>query len=452
MRRTKLLSRGLAACWGLVLAPVLACGDDTGSPGSEMLGGDGDGDAMLGPEDASTTLDSGQDAAVLAPDAGPNHAECVLDPVELSQPLDDAGRRQWDLALYGDTFHVVYQATTCGNPGDRGSQGLRHLTFQSTGSFSEPTDLLNMNEYTCDSTRSPALGVTQGGMPVVYYAANNNGNGLELYRRELAGTTPQRLTDDMSSPDLEELIRFARFDQREVVAYVNNLRVFGNPGHGQLVTREQGQAEQEILSRSGMQHLLDLDLTAFPSGGGAVAWIANSPVAENRLQLLEGSGARKGDVIRLGGGVGSSIALATRKTDGGDEGAVVFASLPSGTTFQEITFRSFGPSGDLGAEKLLSTGNRDARNVAIAPFANGYVVAFRLVEGSGRPTPVIQLAFVSPNGNAPAGGGERTLAEASKSGGDLKVMTAPDGRIVVAYTDLTASGLTLRILRANCLE
>jgi len=145
------------------------------------------------------------------------------------------------------------------------------------------------------------------------------------------------------------------------------------------------------------------------------------------------------------------VALATRKSRDRDVGAVVFGEAPVGSAAQQIVFRSFDSEGALGPAARIVSGDRDARDVDVAPFADGYVVAYRLLSATGRPNPVIRLSFVSLEGRGPTGGGERNLSDAAVSGGPVKVFTAPDGRLVVGFADRTEEGLILRVVRANCL-
>jgi hypothetical protein len=185
-----------------------------------------------------------------------------------------------------------------------------------------------------------------------------------------------------------------------------------------------------------------------------LAWVATTPSAAIQLQLLDGTGAAKGAPLQLSQAASSAtnVALSTRRVPGGTRqvGAAVFSEAPLGARHQQIAFRSFEANGTLGPVARITHGDRDARNVGIAPFADGYVVAFRVLSGSGRPNPVVQLAFVNVQGRA-AAGGERLLTDASSSGGDIKVITASDGRLIVAFTDRTNEGLVLRVVRATCL-
>lgn len=437
--------------WG-----VPACGDDGAPADSELPRGGRDAQVSPPRDAGSGEADAGGDAEV--PDGGddagapsPSVRQCQIEAPELTLEIDDKGFNPWDLKRFGQTFHLVYQATACG-PRDVGLQGLRWLSFRSTGAFGEPEDLVNMGEE-CTSTRSPVLGATEEGEPVVYYGAANTG-ALELYRLDLDKREPQRLTtDDENDGDDEDLLAWAPLGERGVLAYVNNLRVFPDPAYGQLVTREDDGPERSLIERSAQHHFRSLALAGFDAAGGALAWVVTTPSAAIQLQLLDGMGAAKGAPLLLSQAASSAtnVALTTYRGIGTREmGAAVFSETPLGTTSQQIAFRSFEPDGTLGPLVRLTHGDRDARNVGIAPFADGYVVAFRVLSGSGRPNPVVQLAFVNRQGGKTSGG-ERILTDASGSGGDIKVLTASDGRLVVAFTDRTDEGVFLRVLRANCL-
>jgi hypothetical protein len=327
-------------------------------------------------------------------------------------------------------------------------QGIRRVTFQSTGPFAAPENLLHMAAGDCAITRSPVLGATPTGQPVVYYLAAES----ELSRFVFGSDAPEPFTmDPPEMNELEEFVASASFEQRELVAYVNTFRVFPDPAHGQLVTREVGQPEHSLIERSEMRHFSSLALAAFPSAGGALALVSDTPTTNIQLQLLGSNGEARGPLSMLSAAVstGTNVALATRRTGQQDVGAVVFTEAAPGGATQQVVFRPFDSAGTLGAAVRLVSMDRDARNVSVTPFADGYAVAFRLL--AGRANPVIQLAFVNAQGRAPSGGGERTLTDASASGGDVKVLTASDGRLVVAFTDRTDDGLFLRVLRANCL-
>jgi hypothetical protein len=112
--------------------------------------------------------------------------------------------------------------------------------------------------------------------------------------------------------------------------------------------------------------------------------------------------------------------------------AVVYTEVPSGAVHQ-LRFRSVEADGQPGSIiRALTTANQDLRDIAVAAYSHGYVIAYRRMGGPQSVPASVYLMFVDSEGNV---GGTRLVRAATPSGYGMAVMVANDGRLIVVWSD-----------------
>jgi hypothetical protein len=424
----------------LALCAALAAHGCDGDEPSEEPGmgiGDGDGDEP----DAGGGEDAGRDSGE---PSGP--AECTLDETELSVELAEADSRTWNLMLWKDRLHLAYEKAVCADttPGQR----IDFVSFASKGEFSTPVTLAGGDDQ-CVSNRAAVLGASDDDTPRVFFTSSAAGEP-ELFTK--LGNAQTQLTFDADPGDEEQHTTSVDWQGATMLAYVNARP--GTPLAEQIVTRLYGAAEQEILGFDSAVHIRDLAIASFPGDGapgGMLAYVTSDTTGT-------GGTVNAVPLDREGKAIGEPIVLSTKADNlsnvrvliqQGESDAQYIGAIVYGVATGEIgslRFRTLERSGEIGAEVELTSGAVNARGIGIAPFASGYVLAFRLDLGE---VGSIHMRVVDVMGNT-ASYAERELVPAAPLGAAPEVFVTNDGRFTVAFTNVTNTGTTLRVIRATC--
>jgi hypothetical protein len=104
-----------------------------------------------------------------------------------------------------------------------------------------------------------------------------------------------------------------------------------------------------------------------------------------------------------------------------------------------------------GVERIVTTAPEVGIEPGVAEYGGGHLVAYRALPDGTLTAPTVRLAFVPPTG-APVPVFD--ILRTSQDGGPVRIATAPDGRIAVAWAELTVAGsaerLILRAARIVC--
>ncbi len=116
----------------------------------------------------------------------------------------------------------------------------------------------------------------------------------------------------------------------------------------------------------------------------------------------------------------------------------------------DIRFRRISLEGrPVGLERSLARAPLRGRDPSIAPFHGGYIVAFRLLEGSPEGEgSFIRIVTTDVDGEV---GEEIDLIGCYETGGRTTVRVAPDGTVLVVWPDIQEDvGTTLSAIRIRC--
>lgn len=411
---------------------------------------DDDDDDGVGLDGSVPGLDSGRsdagDARTPISDAQVG-SECTVEGDVLAQSIYEPEERAFAATMAGDTVHVVYVARVCGivESGNASGTSIDYLSFRSTGAFGAPKQLAADPQGDCGMRGSPAIAPNgEGGLTFFFTASVNHEN--ELYRQNIAdNATPIRLTTDIAADD--ELHTVAQqLGDGPLIAYTNQ---FSRTSAGELVTARPGGDEKQIVQLLQNQAPKRLALLAFPSGsGGAIGWVdAHSSSPGVRLRSIDAAGAPRSDSpFDLTTSVGPTSALAFA-TDGTIAG--VAYTVQSGT-LGLLRFRRLDSQGlPVDREINLTSPNRSITSISMAVYAKGFVIAFREVPAQTGLPASFRLMFIAENGAVAA---ERRLADATLGGAPTsQIFVAPDGRLIVLWTDAGAGDPVLHVMRVRCL-
>jgi hypothetical protein len=425
----------------LALWLAVGCGGGSSKPGSQVGDGDGDGDgdgelgmdaavvdggAATDERDAAASLDAGEvgsDGGVLS--------ECRGD--VLSFEAAQGQGPTFHAGMNGNRLELVYLEATCGGtPAHNYTQGLLHVSVETSGAASAPEGVVNHDA--CYGTRDPALVAASKGYQLFYTASNSGAYELYFLDASKKGATPAQETQD--SDHNEFAVTAAEIAGKLRVAYSRDLPYpAAENAAADLVNAPQGGAPTSVVAASDGFHAARIamaPLGAATSGGraGVVAWVSDStahPGVFLRFIDAEGHVVGKTQTLSTSLGSASQVALAP-----GDSGAVVVYTVGDP---QQIRFRVLGVDGAVGDEVSLSVGNQDVRDLAIAPYSVGYVVAYRRFGMGGDDQASIHLLFINEQGNI---GRTRLVAPATTSGQGLQVFVGQDGRILPVWVDTEA--------------
>jgi hypothetical protein len=442
-----------AAWLGLVgLLLMVGCGEKNAPGGPSWPEEDGSlpesdaGDAQAEEDTGDGEPDAGE------PDAGDGGelSQCEGDVLEF--PAANAPGRSFSAALSGNRAHLVYLvASGGGSLGSSRAQGLRRVSFDTTGEPTEPVDIVNVGIDTYWKTRDPAL-LADGDALELFYSSNQDG-AFELYHKDLeADTAPVRETSNAGRNEFASAAN--GFGGKAAVVYSDEAAQTDAPSA--ITFKYPGEEAKELIAESAGYHASRLALAAMEAGG-ALAFVSDlEDSAGIYLQRLSAAGDAEGELTTLSEQIGaaSSVAIAKGRQSGG---AVVYTVAPGGAIHQ-LRFRSIDASGEPSAPaRSLTSANQDLLDVALASYSHGYVVAFRRLGGAASAAASIYLMFVDADGNV---SGTRLVRSASASGRGMQVMVANDGRLIVVWSDTetvtdpetqrTETELRVRVARVLC--
>jgi hypothetical protein len=218
-------------------------------------------------------------------------------------------------------------------------------------------------------------------------------------------------------------------------------------------------AQTQILSSTGIPIGITREVTTDANSitnpvltalgdGFAMAWA--EPRMEARQMVVlpltrEGTPAGPIDVINTEDNADGYIDLAANELGG----ASVFGVQIDGIR-DEVRFRPINLDGQaVGLERTLSRAPLRGRDPSIAPFHGGFIVAYRLLEGSPEGDgEFIRVVTTDVDG---AIGDELDLADAQATGGRTSVSVAPDNTVLVVWPDYQEFvGTTISAVRIRC--
>jgi hypothetical protein len=460
----------------MTLIGTAACGDGGKAPGFPPDDEDADvtGDEDAG--DASDELDGGtrtdgstgdtgmadgadedggaEDGAT-AVDAG-DISECEGDLLEFSGAR--AVGRPLTAGISGNTVHLVYLVPSGGGTSaNNNAQGLRYVSFDTTGEAGMGVDVANVGIDTYSRTRDPSLVV--GPSKIELFYTSNSAGPYELFYKELTGTAPaSRETTTSGTPRNEYALAAGLFGDGAAVAYSSEPTSINVPGS--LALKLPGMAATELVAEAAGYHAAQIAFSQVGNAGarhGVAAFLSDLSSKPGVFAIpVASNGTPDGALITLttqiGGASGVDI---SRGKDG--RGALIWTETPAGSIHQ-LRFRNIAEDGTIsGTVRALTTGNQDLRDISIAQYSGGYVIAYRRVGGVLGQAASVYLLFIDIDGNR---SGTRLVHTASLSGGGLKVLVANDGRLIVLWADTenvvnettkqTETALKVRAARLNC--
>jgi hypothetical protein len=396
--------------------------------------------------DADADLDGGEpveDADV--PDGG-ELSQCKGDTLEF--PAANAPGRPFSAAQKGNLTHLVYLVAAGGEAlGSPSAQGLRYVTFETTGAAGEPEDAANAGSSSFAKTRDPALVVRDDAVEL-FYTSNEDGP-YELYHKQLA-TPDARAERETSNMGRNEFVPAAASLRGELaVVYSDEPSQMGTPGA--LAFKFAGEAPLELTPEAFGIRPTELVLAEL-SGGAAAAFVSELPATAGiYLQGMTAAGEPHGDPALLSEHVGSASGVDVAR------GAVVYTETPAGQVHQ-LRFRTVNGEGHPSdSVRSLTSANQNLLEVALAAYSQGYVIAYRRTGGPGSAAASIYLMFVDAEGNI---GGTRLVRSATANGRGIDVMVGNDGRLIVVWSDTeqvtdpstqrTETELRVRVARVLC--
>jgi hypothetical protein len=420
--------RRLIATWlgvGALLCAGACAGKD--APGAPPL----DEDGSL-PSDDAGDADAGEDAEA---DGAEPDADTESDGGELSQcegdllefPAANAPGRAFSAVLNGNLTQLVYLVASGGGTlGASTAQGLRRVSFDTLGDPSEPEDVVNVGPESYVKTRDPTL-VVRGDALDLFYTSNQDGP-YELYHKDLAASDvpATRETTNMGRNEFGPVA--ASFGGEAAVVYSDQPAQLNQPGA--VAFKLAGGEPGELTPASFGIHAAQLAFAELGAGGAAAFVSDLRDSAGIYYQGISADGSPSGDPQTLTERIGSASSVSLAR--GRDGSAVAYTEVPSGTIHQ-LRFRSIDAGGTLNDRvRALTSANQDLRDIALAAYSHGYVIAYRRIGGAQSAPASIYLMFVDADGNL---GGTRLVRAATPSGYGIAVMVANDGRLIVIWAD-----------------
>jgi hypothetical protein len=427
--------------------------EDAGEGGDDEDGGETDAAAADGGADAEATDGASEDGSMSTADAG-DVSECLGDVLEFNAARSPG--RPLTAGILANTVHLVYVVPAGGgSSGNNSAQGLRYVSFATTGAAGAGEDVVNTGPAAVSRTRDPALVVSSSQLDL-FYTSNAEGS-FELFHKVL-GSDDAPVRETTNTERNEYALSAGSFGDSAVVVYADEPASFDTAGA--LSFKLPGRPATELLGEAAGYHAAQ---TAFAELGesaprlGMAAFLSDLPTKPGLFAIPVGAnGMPDGALVTLSTSVGGASAIdVTRGKDG--KGALVYTETPAGTPHQ-LRFRGVSADGVVGTTvRTLTSGNQDLRDISVAAYSHGYVIAYRRVGGVPGYPASINLMFVDAEGNR---AGTRLVRSAALSGGGLKVLVANDGRLVVLWADIesvmneatkqTEIALKVRAARLNC--
>jgi hypothetical protein len=436
-------------------APGIPTDEQDATPGDDDAGDAGDG-GEVAHDGGDLPADAGTDAAPLpdAADGGGNVSECVGDLLEF--PAARSVGRPLSAALVGNRTHLVYVVPSGGGTsGNNTAQGLRYVSFDTASAAPAPVDLVNVGMDSYNRTRDPSLLARGQGLDLIY-TATFAGMPFELFSKNV-GTAAAAVQETSSNTRVETANRLGAFGDDLALLYSADSPTANMPGA--LMLKLQGKSAQELVPESAGYHASEIAFAAFGEGAelrGMTVFLSDLATKPGIFaQTVGANGGPSGALTTLSTQIGGTSSVDVTK--GRDGGGLIYTEAPAGGVHQ-LRFRELDSTGTLtGAVKNLTSGNQNLRDISIAPYSHGYVIAYRRVGGLPSAQATIYLLFIDAQGNI---SGTRLVRSAELTGGGLKVLVANDGRLIVLWADTETSvnpvtnkteiGLRVRAARLTC--
>jgi hypothetical protein len=423
---------GGAVCAGSLLGA--GCGDDVRPPmpprDMAILFDAGDGGTVG--EDGGEG-DAGGDGAVPIADGGMGVCRVEGAPLKLTEDVIDRSVRLVDVAVSGTTFLVTWP--------DARSAVTDAFAYVWPSGAASGTEVRLSDDFA--PTRDLRVVGRAGGFTVAWI--DTSAGSFELFTRAVspAGTPEgpaRRITNNALREDTPALARLV--DGSVLTAWV----------------------ESDGLGGAPVVRVVPLDAAASPVGtpvtvsvpsrvprdpalgalgaGAALAWSEDGNVY---LQPLSAMGALVGTAGRLNT---EANALGAPSLALGDTGGGVAFGVLVGGARQEARMRTVARSGATdGPESILTPPPDPGGEPSLAPFATGYVAAYRTSSG-GTGNGTIRLSFATALGEF--AGDLEVAATGSTLGSSPRLAVAPDGRIVVVWMETDTATATFRAARVVC--
>lgn len=397
-------------------------------PGDEGPDAQIEDDAAVDAEaDAPSDEDAEVDASEPPLDAG-NLSECAGDLFSFVGARSVG--RPFSAEIIGNRTHLVYVAPSGGGTsGDNVAQGLRYASFDTTEPPPEPSDLVNIGDDLYDRTRDPSL-VAHDGALRLFYTAAVAGNPFELFSMDPgADDPPIQRTQDAAVMEVGNAAGTFGDD----VAVVFSAESTAGAGANPVSFLIDGKSTHELVPASAGFSAVQLayaELATSAARSGLAAFVSASTPGIYAQHIGE-DGEPSGELLTLTQQIGASsnVAIATGRDAGG---ALIYTESVSGNVHQ-LRFREIDTDGVVSdSPRSLTSANQNLRDVAIAAYSHGYVIAYRRLGGGAAAPASIYLMFVDAQGNV---AGTRLVQAAATTGGGLSVLVANDGRLVVVWAD-----------------
>jgi hypothetical protein len=411
-----------------------------------------DGAVEAGGDDAGTLDGSSEDGATPGVDAG-DVSECDGDLLEFSGARSVG--RPLTAGISGNRVHLVYVVPSGGgSSGNNTAQGLRYVPFDTTGTAGMAVDVVNVGVDMYNRTRDPSIVV--GGDKVELFYTSNSAGPYELFYKDLAASAaPTRETTNTRN---EYALAAGAFGDSAAVAYSSEPAMLNVAGA--LSLKLPGQAATELVPEASGYHAAQVAFSQIGDTGerhAVAAFLSDLSTKPGLFALPVGAnGLPNGALVTLSTQIGGASAVDVAPGKEG-RGGLIYTEAPAGGIHQ-LRFRSIDADGTIGTTvRSLTTGNQDLRDISIAAYSHGYVIAYRRAGGLPNAAASIYLLFIDADGNR---SGTRLVHGASLSGGGLKVLVANDGRFIVLWADTesvtnettmkTEIALKVRAARLNC--
>jgi hypothetical protein len=410
---------------------------------------------------APTRFDGGQldasqqvvtDAAQVDAQEPPASSGCIGDELTFPLGVAIAPRAPFDLLATANRADLVYLTEGCGSTARIAqSSALRHVSFMTTGDAGldmvlGADDCLELREPTlvAHSQMRAALFVAAGEISDVHYAPLDGATKL----------MPQTHTSELREVALAAALLAG--GSAPTLAYVPERSRINIVEPASIHTVQPGKISEELLPLTAQQHATKLAISALAArtanASGVVAWVNNlAPQQGVYARLVNELGQGVGELATLTRAVGAQtgVALAVR-----DDGAAVAYTESLDNAVHELRFRAISTAGELGSAVKLTAASQDVVHLAMAPYRNGFAVAYRSRATSSNPATSIKLLFVDQRGEL---GGQRYVAATTATGTKVALVVGNDGRLIVAWDEETLSfsdggvqKLQLRVMRLIC--
>lgn len=440
MRFASLLRASLVGACLVPLAALSGCGDDDVPPVPPYDAGP---PRDSGPRDAGPPRDGGDLDGALGdggelPDGSVGPSTCtVASPDDLFALTTDLIERDRTptVAANASGFAVAWSET-------RGSEDVFVWTLPPGATTGTET------RVTMDSaiSRDPAISANGTGWAVAWY--DNSMAGYEIYAQALATSgmpmgTPTRLTSNMARDDSPAILSFG---SGLLAAWVTeDLMAGSRTASTRLLAATTAPSAAATAITAPPLAPTSLVLSPLMDGAG-LGWAQTSAgVAQAYVQRvgMDGHALGTAQMLSTEANADGSIYLATTSSGGG----AVFGARISGVR-PEVRFRPIdGTGAPSGPERIITPTPELGQDASIAAFAGGYVVAYRAAPDGTITVPTLRLALLDSLGGVIS---KLDLDATEMRGGRTSIAVAPDGRILVVWSESTDTKTNIRAARITC--